>query len=78
MSGARRPIQFTAVPVNTNVARSPTPPEVAAVPPLHACDASFWVQPGVKVVEAALSSWRVPSTGGGSAGITSNASTTTA
>src|SRR5437867_2748869 len=74
--GPRRPIQLTDVPMKVNVARAPTVVETAAVPPLHAALVSPCVQPAVYVPD--VSSTRVPATGGGDAGPTSNASTTTA
>ena len=75
--GPRRPIHCTEVPAKVNTARAPGVADIAAVAPLHARVVSPWVQPAVKVVAAAVSSTRVPVTGGGDAGDTSNASTTT-
>src|SRR2546422_8927563 len=74
--GPCRPIQLTDVPVKVNVARAPAVVETAAVRPLHAVLVSPCVQSAVYV--AAVSSKRVPATGGGDEGPTSNASTTTA
>ena len=56
MSGPRLPIQFTAVPVKVNVARSATPLATAAVPPLHVWVVSVLFHPAVNVADGALSS----------------------
>ena len=74
-------IQLTLVPVNVKVARAPGTAgvtETAAVPPLHAFVVSPCVQPLVNVVAVDVSSVRSPRIVGGTPGVTSNASTTTA
>ena len=76
--GPFKPTQRTEVPAKVNAARAPGVADTAAVAPLHAWVVSPWVQPAVKLIAVAVSSARVPVGGGGDAGDTSNASTTTA
>jgi hypothetical protein len=78
VAGPRRPIHWTSVPVKVTVAPAPAAAgETAAVVPLQELlDVSPCVQ--LPVYTPDVCSTRVPVIGGGNAGATSKASTTTA
>src|SRR5687767_12232199 len=78
VAGPRKPIKVTVVPVNVTVARAPVVADAAAVPPLHAAPMFAGAQPEPNATADEVSSMRVPSGVGTTAGPTSNASTTTA
>src|SRR2546425_12354097 len=69
----RSPIQRTDVPVNVNVARSPTITDCRACSPLQKLENPACVQPAVNATDGSGSCRRV-TLGAGTTGTTSNAS----